>query len=78
MFREGLRDLVGYRGRRRRIALDAMEGDLEGQGLEVAAVHEALDPLAALDGRSARDSPGAVAFHVRTDRPPFERKAARG
>jgi RNA polymerase sigma-70 factor, ECF subfamily len=39
---------------RRRVALDAAVDYLEGQGLDVVAVHEALDRLAELDGRQAQ------------------------
>jgi RNA polymerase sigma-70 factor (ECF subfamily) len=41
-------------GGRRRVALDAVVDYLEEQGLDVVAVHEALDRLAALDGRQAQ------------------------
>jgi RNA polymerase sigma factor (TIGR02999 family) len=41
-------------GGRRRVALDAVVDYLEGQGLDVVAVHEALDRLAELDGRQAQ------------------------
>ena len=40
-------------GGRRRVALDAVVGCFEGQGLDIVAVHEALDRLAELDGRHA-------------------------
>ena len=40
-------------GGRRRVALDAVVDYLEEQGLDVVAVHEALDRLAELDGRQA-------------------------
>ncbi len=39
---------------RRRVALDAVVGCFEGQGLDVVAVHEALDRLAEQDGRLAQ------------------------
>jgi RNA polymerase sigma factor (TIGR02999 family) len=41
-------------GGRRRVPLDAVVDYFEGQGLDVVAVHEALDRLAALDGRQAQ------------------------
>jgi RNA polymerase sigma factor (TIGR02999 family) len=41
-------------GGQRRVALDAVVDYLEGQGLDVVAVHEALDRLAELDGRQAQ------------------------
>ncbi len=41
-------------GRRRRVPLDAVVDYFEGQGLDVVAVHEALDRLADLDGRQAQ------------------------
>jgi len=41
-------------GGRRRVALDAVVDYFEGQGLDVVAVHEALDRLAALDERQAQ------------------------
>jgi len=41
-------------GGRRRVVLDAVVDYLEGQGLDVVAVHEALDRLADLDGRQAQ------------------------
>lgn len=41
-------------GGRRRVALDAVVDYFEDQGLDVVAVHEALDRLAALDGRQAQ------------------------
>ena len=41
-------------GGRRRVALDAAVDYFEGQGLDVVAVHEALDRLAELDGRQAQ------------------------
>ena len=41
-------------GGRRRGALDAVVGCFEGQGLDVVAVHEALDRLAEQDGRQAQ------------------------
>ena len=41
-------------GGRRRVALDAVVDYLEEQGLDVVAVHEALDRLAELDGRQAQ------------------------
>jgi RNA polymerase sigma-70 factor (ECF subfamily) len=41
-------------GCRRRVPLDAVVDYFEGQGLDVFAVHEALDKLAALDGRQAQ------------------------
>ena len=41
-------------GGRRRVALDAVVDYLEEQGLDVVAVHEALDRLAQLDGRQAQ------------------------
>src|ERR1700733_11691645 len=41
-------------GGRRHVALDEVVDYFEGQGLDVVAVHEALDRLAALDGRQAQ------------------------
>jgi RNA polymerase sigma factor (TIGR02999 family) len=41
-------------GGRRRLPLDAVVDYFEGQGLDVVAVHEALDRLADLDGRQAQ------------------------
>jgi RNA polymerase sigma-70 factor (ECF subfamily) len=41
-------------GGSRRVPLDAVVDYFEGQGLDVVAVHEALDRLAALDGRQAQ------------------------
>jgi RNA polymerase sigma-70 factor, ECF subfamily len=41
-------------GGRRRVPLDAVVDYFEGQGLDVVAVHEALDRLAELDGRQAQ------------------------
>ena len=41
-------------GGMRRVPLDAVVDYFEGQGLDVIAVHEALDRLAALDGRQAQ------------------------
>ena len=41
-------------GGRRRVALDAVVGCFEGQGLDVVAVHEALDRLAEQDERQAQ------------------------
>ena len=41
-------------GGRQRVALDAVVDYLEEQGLDVVAVHEALDRLAELDGRQAQ------------------------
>jgi RNA polymerase sigma factor (TIGR02999 family) len=41
-------------GGRRRVPLDAVVDYFGGQGLDVVAVHEALDRLAALDGRQAQ------------------------
>jgi RNA polymerase sigma-70 factor, ECF subfamily len=41
-------------GGRRRVALDAVVDYLDGQGLDIVAVHEALDRLAALDERQAQ------------------------
>jgi RNA polymerase sigma factor (TIGR02999 family) len=41
-------------GGRRRVPLDAVVDYFEGQGLDVVAVHEALDRLADLDGRQAQ------------------------
>jgi RNA polymerase sigma factor (TIGR02999 family) len=41
-------------GGRRRVPLDAAVDYFEGQGLDVVAVHEALDRLAELDGRQAQ------------------------
>jgi RNA polymerase sigma-70 factor, ECF subfamily len=41
-------------GGRRRVPLDVVVDYLEGQGLDVVAVHEALDRLAELDGRQAQ------------------------
>jgi RNA polymerase sigma-70 factor (ECF subfamily) len=41
-------------GGRRHVPLDAVVDDFEDQGLDVVAVHEALDRLAALDRRQAR------------------------
>jgi RNA polymerase sigma-70 factor, ECF subfamily len=41
-------------GGRRRVPLDSVVDYFEGQGLDVVAVHEALDRLAALDGRQAQ------------------------
>ena len=41
-------------GGRRRVALDEVVDYFEGQGLDVVAVHEALDRLAELDGRQAQ------------------------
>jgi RNA polymerase sigma-70 factor, ECF subfamily len=55
--REVLIDHAGRRaagrrgGGRRRVPLDAVVDHFEGQGLDVFAVHQALDKLAALDGR---------------------------
>jgi RNA polymerase sigma factor (TIGR02999 family) len=40
--------------RRRRVPLDAVVDHFEDQGLDVAAVHEALDRLAARNGRQAQ------------------------
>ncbi len=41
-------------GGMRRVPLDSVVDYFEGQGLDVVAVHEALDRLAALDGRQAQ------------------------
>jgi len=41
-------------GGRRRVPLDAVVDYFEGEGLDVVAVHEALDRLAELDGRQAQ------------------------
>jgi RNA polymerase sigma-70 factor (ECF subfamily) len=41
-------------GGRRRVALDSVVDYFEGQGLDVVAVHEALDRLAELDARQAQ------------------------
>ncbi len=41
-------------GGMRRVPLDAVVDYFEGQGLDVVAVHEALDRLAELDGRQAQ------------------------
>jgi RNA polymerase sigma factor (TIGR02999 family) len=41
-------------GGSRRVPLDAVVDYFEGQGLDVVAVHEALDRLAELDGRQAQ------------------------
>jgi RNA polymerase sigma factor (TIGR02999 family) len=41
-------------GGMRRVPLDAVVDYFQGQGLDVVAVHEALDRLAALDGRQAQ------------------------
>ena len=41
-------------GGQRRVPLDVVVDYLEGQGLDVVAVHEALDRLAELDGRQAQ------------------------
>src|SRR5580693_8574572 len=41
-------------GGRRHVALDEVVDYFEGQGLDVVAVHEALDRLAELDGRQAQ------------------------
>jgi RNA polymerase sigma factor (TIGR02999 family) len=41
-------------GGQRRVPLDAVVDYFEGQGLDVVAVHEALDRLADLDGRQAQ------------------------
>jgi len=41
-------------GSRRRVALDVMVGCFEAQGLDVVAIHEALDRLAEQDGRQAQ------------------------
>jgi RNA polymerase sigma factor (TIGR02999 family) len=41
-------------GNRWRVPIDAMVDYFEGQGLDVVAVHEALDHLAVLDGRQAQ------------------------
>jgi RNA polymerase sigma factor (TIGR02999 family) len=41
-------------GGRRRVALDSAVDYFEGQGLDVVAVHEALDRLGELDGRQAQ------------------------
>ncbi len=41
-------------GGRRRVPLDAVVDYFEGQGLDVVAVHEALDRLAELNGRQAQ------------------------
>jgi RNA polymerase sigma factor (TIGR02999 family) len=41
-------------GGRRRVPLDAVVDYFEGQGLDVVAVHEALDRLAELDARQAQ------------------------
>jgi RNA polymerase sigma-70 factor, ECF subfamily len=41
-------------GGRRRVPLDSVVDYFQGQGLDVVAVHEALDRLAALDGRQAQ------------------------
>jgi DNA-directed RNA polymerase specialized sigma24 family protein len=49
------RQAAGRRGGgRRRVALDAVVHDFEGQRLDAVAVHEALDRLAEPDGRQAR------------------------
>jgi DNA-directed RNA polymerase specialized sigma24 family protein len=49
------RRAAGRRGGvRRRVALDAVVDDFEGQRLDVVAVHEALDRLADPDGRRAQ------------------------
>ena len=42
------------RGHAAQFALDSVVDYFEGQGLDVVAVHEALDRLAALDGRQAQ------------------------
>jgi RNA polymerase sigma-70 factor (ECF subfamily) len=41
-------------GGRRRVPLDAVVDYFEGQGVDIVAVHEALDRLAALNGRQAQ------------------------
>jgi RNA polymerase sigma factor (TIGR02999 family) len=41
-------------GGRKRVPLDAVVDYFDGQGLDVVAVHEALDRLAELDGRQAQ------------------------
>jgi RNA polymerase sigma-70 factor, ECF subfamily len=41
-------------GGMRRVPLDSLVDYFEGQGLDLVAVHEALDRLAALDGRQAQ------------------------
>jgi RNA polymerase sigma factor (TIGR02999 family) len=41
-------------GGRRRVPLDAVADYFEGQGLDIVAVHEALDRLAEVDGRQAQ------------------------
>ena len=41
-------------GGRRRVPLDAVADYFEGQGLDIVAVHEALDRLAELNGRQAQ------------------------
>jgi RNA polymerase sigma factor (TIGR02999 family) len=41
-------------GGRRRVPLDAVVDYFEGQGLDIVAVHEALDRLADVDGRQAQ------------------------
>ena len=41
-------------GGRRRVALDAVVDSFEGQGLDIVAVHEALDRLAERDPRQAQ------------------------
>ena len=41
-------------GSMRRVSLDAVVDYFEGQGQDIVAVHEALDRLAALDGRQAQ------------------------
>jgi RNA polymerase sigma factor (TIGR02999 family) len=49
------RRAVGRRGGdRRRVALDEVVDDFEGQRLDVVAVHEALDRLAEPDGRQGQ------------------------
>ena len=41
-------------GGRRRVPLDAVADYFDGQGLDIVAVHEALDRLAVLNGRQGR------------------------
>jgi RNA polymerase sigma-70 factor, ECF subfamily len=48
------RAAVRHGGGMRRVPLDSVVDYFEGQGLDVVAVHEALDRLAALDGRQAQ------------------------
>ncbi len=48
------RSAGGRRGGGRRVPLDAVVDYFEGQGVDIVAVHEALDRLAALNGRQAQ------------------------